>query len=685
MGYIYPAIAPGIDVEKTPTLNAAGWSACSGIRFFQGMAQKGGGWNTLADPIVGWCRGMNSWADLNGNPYLGLGTSQRLQVFSGGVVYDITPIYQTDNPAPSFSTNTATPSTVTIGDVNTVQVGDWVNVVVPVSVGGVVVQGFYQVTATGNPFAVSIAPQVATSTVVNGGAVPLYTPTSGSPNLKVTLNNHGLVLNNLWTVHVATLVGGFNLAAGTTYAVTNVIDANNFDIQPGGNATGNTAVSENGGNAQIQYLIHSGLQSAVAASGQGYGGGPYGGGPYGMSGASITPLRQWFLSNFGQLLIGNYSGSPSSPLYVWTPPISYGNVALALNTTNFPSATTPPTQVNFSFLSAPQQMIVCLGTTDTTNTYNPLLVRWCDAGNFQAWTPQPTNLAGSYPLSSGSKLVGGVSTSNFNVLWTDVDMWLMSYLGSSGYVWGFTKVVNGPPLLSARSACVLGAEVFFAAPNGFYRYNGISLRPIKCTVWDKFWFNLDFFQADKVNAQPNSYFREVSWAFPSASGNGECDQRVTVNIDTGDWWYEQNTQWIRTAWVDDNVYGAPAGVDLNWDLQQHEVSNDAGGSPLTAFVQTGWMAVSEGSTETMVERIEADFIATGGTQRVYVTVFAQDFPNDPNVKTYGPFAFIPTGTTLWSIVRARGRFIAIEFSSTDLGVFWRLGRHRYFAKAAGRR
>lgn len=678
---------PGIDVEMTPLLNEAGWSFSSAVRFFNGMVQKLGGWTHLNQTkLTGQGRGLHAWADTSGNPYAAAGTEQRLSLFASGTLYDITPIRATTNPAVNFSTVINTPTITIVDPGHGAAPTDWINVYVPVSVGGLIIMGFYQIQTVidANTYTITAAAN-ATATVANGGAVPSFTTANASPNVSVNFNNHGLVVNNPFVVQVLTNVGGFALSG--FYSVFSVTDANHFVIQPGGNGNANTTLSENGGNAQIQYLIHTGLVSAQPAV-LGYGQGIYGQGIYGgaQTGNTIAPLREWFPDNFGQDLVCNYTGSP---LYLWVPPVATGNVAIPINTTNFPLATNPPKQVNVSFVTTPQRMVVCLGCDDPVSlNFDPLLVRWCDAGDFTQWAPTSANQAGTFHIPSGSALRGGISAPNFNVLWTDIDMWLMTYLGGTGLaqdVWGFNKVASAVDLFCARGAAVYRNLVFWLSSNGFFVFDGNQVRPIPCAVWDKFWLNLNRLQAEKISAQVNSWFGEISWSFPSASGAGEVDARVTYNIKENSWTYDDpGTVTARTAWIDDNVYGAPIGIDVNGYMQQHEVSNDNDGTPLFSSARTGWFSAAEGSLVTMMERLSMDAIAVGGDQTLQITVLAQDYPTGP-VRTYGPYTWNPTQGPPYQIVRARGRFFSIQVGSQGPGSFWRLGNFRYDGRKAGRR
>lgn len=700
MGWIQLPIAPGIDVEKTPLLNEGAWSAGSGVRFFQGLVQKRGGWAQISPTAcVGTVRGMHAWADNSGNPYLALGSEQRLQLYSGGAISDITPIRSTKNVSPSFTTVSTQTSVKATDNAHGAALGDWINMPMPVSVGGLILQGFYQVASVldANNYTI-MAASAATGSVTNGGAVPSFTTVNTSPVVTVNFANHGLVAGNTFNTQFSVTVGGITIPAGTYAALSSGLTTNAFQINPGvGNATSAATVSENGGNVQIQYLIASGTASAYSTSGGPYSSGLYGAGEYGTSGTTVVPVTQWFLDHFGAFLIGNRTGSP---IYIWEPPPAYGNVAIPVNTTNFPGALQPPTTVNVSFMSAPQQMLIALGCdTPGSGVYNPLLVRWCDAGDFTDWQALSTNQAGSYPIASGSRLVGGISAPNFVCIWTDVDMWLMNYLGGTGLselVWGFNKITGGRGLLAARAVALVGTVVYFASPNGFFSFNGARVTPIQCPVWDIFWQNLLTSQVDKVTAAPNSQFTEVSWHFPSATGNGENDSVITLNTIDNTWTYDipapatplMASNWTRTAWVDQNVYGAPIGVDTSKLIQQAETGYDANGMALPASVTSGWFAVSEGTYLTTMERLAADLKVIGGAQTVYVTITAQDDP-DGVVRTYGPYPWIlgsPPPATPYSVVRARGRFMQVQIASTGLGVFWRVGRMRYYAQQkSGRR
>lgn len=683
---------PGINVEQTPLLNEAGWSQSAALRWRDSLPEKCGGFFHINNTqFTGTATGMHAWSDLAGNGYIGFGTEQFLYDFYAGTLFNITPIRVVDNVAVNFSTVINTPTVTIVDAANGSLATDWVNIVVPVSVGGLVLQGYYliQTIVDANTYTITAASNAA-ATVNNGGAVPTFQTFNTNTDVTVVLNNHGLVVNNQFAVHVSLAIGGFTLTG--SYSVSSVVDGNTFKIQPGGTATGNAGpTGENSSNVRLSYQIPTGLASSayVTSGGSGYGRGDYGAGPYGVSstGTQLVSLRAWSIDNFGQDMVANYI---VSPLYIWAPSTS-GGAALELNGTNFPGTTDAPTAVGYSFVSAPQQMVICLGAnTIGTSTYDPLLVRWCDFRDFTDWTPTSTNAAGSFRIPTGSSLQGGISAPNFTVIWTDIDMWLMIFLGGAGTnVWGFEKIASGVDLLAYGAAGVYQNRVYWPSPDGFFVFDGNSVNIIPCPVWDKFWRNLNHQQAEKVKAAVNSEFQEISWHFPSKDGGGAVDGRITLNVREGSWTYDDApTTLARSAWIDSNeTYGAPIGADANGFLQQQDSNDvyDADGSPLVSLARSGWFSLDEGTYYVMIERFFADLIVKPTTASVQITVYFQDYPLGP-VTTYGPYNWSPgSGGPPYSIVRGRGRFASFQISSSGLGVFWRLGNVRYNASKAGQR
>jgi len=663
---------PGIKSQLTPTLNVGGWTDCQLIRFQDGLPQKLGGWQrlTTAD-ATGAARSMHAWSDLANSLYLAIGTNSHLQVYSSSGLNDITPLRlttPTTNSAVNFSTVSGT-SLVTIVDVNNTvicNVGDVVQLVTAIAVDGIVIQsGFYNITTVNSltSYVIDVTTLAAT-TVNNVGATASYSTTNLQSTVSVTLNNHGLTGGSIYTNHVSTVVGGITFGANQQYLVQSVTNANVFVIDTGTPAGANATGSENGGNCRTNYLYVSGYASSVAVSG--FGSGTYGSGTWGVStGTSgFTRIRIWSLDNWGATLVA----SPTDDrIFEWPP------------TSAFVPATVisgAPTKNGQIFVSNPSQIMVALAS-ETGGVQDRNLVRWCDVSNYNQWTAASTNQAGSFRIPNGSRIVGGIATNLQAYIWTDIDLWSMQYIGQP-FVFGFQQVGTSCGLMSQRAATMAGSRLVWMGQKGFFELAGGGVRPLQCDVWDFLFRDLDTTQLDKVFAAPNNMFNEVSWFFPSLSGGtGECDSYVKLNLQDNIWDYGRLN---RTAWVDVSIWGPPIGIDADGYIVQHEISDNADGTPMTSYIRSGDIDLGDGLVFPNVDYLVLDGAKVTGT--LQLTMVAKEFPSADQM-TDGPFDITSTSTD--AVPHLRGRQMNFYFQSSDMNSFWRLGRVRYRYSVDGRR
>lgn len=121
-------------------------------------------------------------------------------------------------------------SLVVIGGLTvTPVVGGYITVTVPVSVGGLIILGFYRVVSVPSLSSCTIdAGSLATSTVAVGGVVPEFTTQATNKNVFVTFPNHGQVPGGSFSVQMQLSVGG--LILNGSYPVLGVTDPDNFTI-----------------------------------------------------------------------------------------------------------------------------------------------------------------------------------------------------------------------------------------------------------------------------------------------------------------------------------------------------------------------------------------------------------------------------------------------------------------------
>ncbi|MDA1189406.1 MAG: hypothetical protein O2854_07000, partial [Chloroflexi bacterium] len=83
---------------------------------------------------------------------------------------------------------------------------------------------------------------------------------------------------------------------------------------------------------------------------------------------------------------------------------------------------------------------------------NPVdrLVAWCSqegAVDDADWVPTVTNTAGSYVLPTTGSIVCGRRSRGVTLIWTNVDLWAMTYIGGE-FVFRFDQVGNNCGIIS---------------------------------------------------------------------------------------------------------------------------------------------------------------------------------------------------------------------------------------------
>ena len=631
---------------------------------------------------------MVAWEDTNNFKRLAIGCQDTGNAAVGAPLYvltdsnlqAITPQSDTHNITASATTVLGS-STVIINDAaSNITSFDSVFIKTHISVGGIIIFGFYQCTIlTANSYQISLSdalgyPVFATSNVTNGGSVASFTTASGSNLITVTLNNHGFVAGNTYPILVPTSVGGINLSGNYVVLDNPAPTTNTFTFYAQNKATSTATASINGGNAQ--YLYYYGYGPLPAGTGYGVGG--YGTGGYGSGVAPVaavgTPITtfDWSLDHWGDILVACPSSvSPS------TDPTPSGGAIYTWSPLSNPPTATPIVQAPSSnggiFVAMPQRQIIAWGST-FNGIQDPLLIRWCDVEDYQVWAAQPINQAGSYRLTKGSRIVGAIQGPQQGLIWTDLAVWSMQYVGQP-YIYQFNQLGTGCGLIATKAATSIGNSVFWMGPSQFYTISGNGVQPIQCPIWDVIFQDLDQNNLQKIRAAPNSQFNEVTWYYPTMSNGGEINAYVKYSITLNQWDFGSLS---RTAWINQSVLGPPIGTTAGGLIYQHETSPDADGQPMNSSFQTGYFTLSDGDMMTYIDQFWPD--AKWGTfngvtnANLLLTFYVANYPGDTPI-TYGPFTV--TQATQYIVPRFRGRLVSIKVESNDIGSFWRMGAMRY--------
>jgi hypothetical protein len=312
-----------------------------------------------------------------------------------------------------------------------------------------------------------------------------------------------------------------------------------------------------------------------------------------------------------------------------------------------------------------------------------LIVRWSNAVDYTNWAVNNQTTAGSFRLSSGSIIMGGIQCPQFGLISTDIEVWTMTYIGGID-IFNFTKVGVGCGWIGSHACGVLSGNPAWMANNNFFTLGSNGVVPLPCSVWDQVFQNLSAANQTKVRCAVNSPFNEIAWFYPSANSTGENDSYVKVHIEGSEYEWDYGIM-QRTAWTDVSVLGMPIGVDATGQLYQHETGTSLTGVTLPNF-RTGWWTIGEGQDIPFVDLIIPDFIyglrSASPSASLDITFFGADYPDGP-VTTYGPYTV--TAATQFINTRIRNKLLSAFIQSSVATEFWRLGRIRFRFAQSGRR
>jgi len=621
---------PGINREITSYSNEGGWFDGDKIRFRFGFPEKIGGWQrALSATFLGSCRALHLWRTLGLETYLGVGTSLKYYVESGGAYYDITPVRATTAAGDVTFAATDGSSVLTVSDTaHGATAGDFVTFSGAASLGGTITAAILN-----QEYQIATVVDADTYTIVARAVADLSA---------ITING--------------------------AYTPTPVL-ADSSDVGDGGAAVVGT------------YQITAGLDTSVFGSG--WGAGSWSRGSWG-SAATINvltdTLRLWKHDNFGEDLVFNVV---NGGIYYWDS--SAGLTSRGVTISSLPGANAAPTVAAQVLVSDVDRHVVAFGcdSLDNPGVQDPLLIRFSSQESVTDWEPRATNSAGDLRLGSGSKIVVAVETRQQTIVFTDASLHAMQYLGPP-FTFGISKISENVTIQSPNAAVAIDDRVFWMGQNEFYLYDG-TINRIPCTVRDYVFKDFNFNQAEKVVAGTNTENSEVWWFYPAANSL-ENNRYVIYNYLEQVWYYGTLS---RTAWLDRGLAQFPIAAGLAGVLYNHEIGYDDGStnpaSAIEAFVQSSPIDIGDGEQFVFMRRMipDVDFRdSAADAPSIDVTTRIRNFNGGNYLRTTTSTVNQETEQVH---LRLRGRQFAMRIESDGLEVGWRLGSMRYDLRPDGRR
>jgi hypothetical protein len=185
-------IATGIVLNRTDYEAQGRYIDSQWIRFVDGQPEKIGGfeqWNEPGDELTGRCRSILCWQDFNYNIWHAFGCHDRLVAFDQDKVKtNITPYVETGTLANPFTTTSGS-AIVNVSDTaHGLVIGQYVNFSGASAVGGITIDGEYDVTSVvdANNYTITHSVAAGSSAGPGGGASVAFSYELAAGNINVT-------------------------------------------------------------------------------------------------------------------------------------------------------------------------------------------------------------------------------------------------------------------------------------------------------------------------------------------------------------------------------------------------------------------------------------------------------------------------------------------------------------------
>jgi hypothetical protein len=685
---------PGVNKENTRYTTEGGWYEADKVRFRQGNPEVIGGWEPLsAASFLGVCRSLWNWVTLGGDNLIGVGTNLKFYIELGGQYNDITPIrLVTAAGDVTFVGNGTT--TVTVTDTNHGCVtGDFVTFSGATGTYAATLNAQFQVTVlTANTYTISTTPTVVAAGATGGASVVGTYQINVGPSIVVPLTGWGA---GTWGETGTTWGnGGTSTSALRLWNEINYGEDLVFGPRGGGiyywNAT--TGVSTRGvllntlggtvsfTNASPTVVTSTILYTEGAALQFSGGSLPTG----------VTAGTTYYVFEVNGLTFKLLTGAGAA---VNTTSTGTGSVSLIVDC---------PTVQNNMTVSDASRFLLVFGCNDYgSSILDPMLIRWSAQDDIYNWTPDPTNQAGFTRLSHGSEIITTVQTRQEIIVFTDVSIYSLQYLGPP-FVWASQLLGDNISIMSPNSAVIASGVVYWMGVDKFYSYDG-RVQTLNCDLRRYIFGDINQEQSLQVFSGTNEGFNEVWWFYCSANSTN-IDRYVIYNYVEKIWYYGTMS---RTAWLDSGLQPYPIAANyvtatLTGNLINHEtgLNDNTTGTPIAidAYISSSEFDIGDGHNFGFVWRVIPDLTfenatstPAGALPSVAMTLYGLSNSGSGVTSTASqPVAksntYVITEQFTGQIyTRMRGRQLIFKISSNQINTCWQLGAPRIDIRPDGRR
>lgn len=450
-------------------------------------------------------------------------------------------------------------------------------------------------------------------------------------------------------------------------------------------------VGNGGASTVAAYQLSVGPEIQVPSVG--WGAGLWGGGTWGVGTSTDIELRIWSQGNYGEDLI---FGPRYGGMYYWDSSSGVNTRAVELSTV-FPSSDVPTTQHHI-LISDVSRFVFAFGCNPIGSAQaDPMLIRWSDQEDAWNWSPQSTNQAGEIRLSHGSEISTALQTRQEILVWTDIAMYSLQYVGAP-IVWQTQLMSDNISIMSPNATATAANVTYWMGKDKFYMYDG-TVQTLSCDLRRYVFDDINQAQPYQVCCGTNEGFNEIWWFYCSKNST-VVDKYVVYNYLEKVWYYGNMG---RTAWLDATTTRYPVAATYDHTLVMHEngLNDNTTGvnKPIHAWITSAEWDADDGHNFSFMYRMLPDITfqnstAANPTATMTVTPLKNSGSGYTSPASLGgsPSAdVIRTATvpieqfTGQVFIRVRGRQFAFKVESNQLDTTWQLGKIRVDTRPDGRR
>jgi len=633
-------IEPGLVLDETRfKVGQGGYIDVSNMRPANGTMEVVGGWEFLDSTILqGRCRGAFCWRDNDGNTNFAFGTHEKLYVWKGGQLYDITP------------------SDFVVGNEDGFGGGGYGI--------GTYGTGTYGTPSTGSYFPLTWSfGNYGEWLIANARGQKIWVWRNDTSADAVELAGPSTAHQSVFTSYADQAAFSVDYTRGTGWTFSAANDRAECDgtqVADSDLTRSVTTVALERYRVTITFTRTGGSISAIGAGFEGT-----------ASSAASGTVTVVFIATTTSATVG-----------------ARGDLDFVGTVTSVKVETlAAPQQVMWMDVT-PQQQIVAYGCEEeATDIWNPRCVRWCDIPSslsvgFDDWTSTPSNNAGEFVLTKAGSLVCSRYIGDDALIWTDSEIYIRQYLGEPDQTFRFLPLGMNCGICGPQAVAVLGQRAYWVGTDFQFRTVGVGGEPIiiEGPVSDAFRASIAPSQQEKIYAGTISTHNEVIWFYPHDDDGTECSRYIALSMSaaTTGKWYQGG--FARTAWVDAGPYQYPVGVGADKYTYIHERGNSDNGAALSGFAETGDIYLSSTSQLMMVRGCRPDIHDQRG--KISLTVKASGYPQGDDV-TFGPFDVFEGDDRV--DFRAQGAALRIRWSGSATDTYARIGNPLFDVTQRGRR